>query len=308
MPEDFPRKTAPRDADPRALGRISRRLALADAPPWLHGEAARRMGDRLAVVKRQPGTVVDWSGHAGAGQAVLRAAYPQARHVVVESDQTARDAAVVRQRRSWWGRLRGRLPGGAAAGVVCVPGEVAAAAADLLWANMSLHLEPDPPALLARWHRALAPEGFLMFTTLGPGTLATLASLYGQASWPPPFAPFVDMHDLGDMLVEAGFADPVMDQEVLTLTWPDAHAALAELRGLGGNAHPGRHAGLRTARWREALLQALAGTAGADGRPQLEFELVYGHAFRVARGPKVTERTAVPLEDMRAMVRRGRGA
>ena len=147
-----------------------------------------------------------------------------------------------------------------------------------------------------------------MFTTLGPGTLATLASLYGQASWPPPFAPFVDMHDLGDMLVEAGFADPVMDQEVLTLTWPDAHAALAELRGLGGYAHPGRHAGLRTARWREALLQALAGTAGADGRPQLEFELVYGHAFRVARGPKVTERTAVPLEDMRAMVRRGRGA
>ena len=60
------------------------------------------------------------------------------------------------------------------------------------------------------------------------------------------------MHDLGDMLVQAGFADPVMDQEMLTLTWPDAEALLAELRALGGNADPARCAGLRTPRWRAA--------------------------------------------------------
>lgn len=304
MPDDAPRKTAPRDVDPRALQRISSRLAHAAEPPWLHQEAARRMAERLAVVRRQPAAVIDWSGHAGAGHELLAAAYPQARQLSVEPDATARDARRVRMRAPWWSPRRWRD----GPGEVLLPDEVPAAAGELLWANMTLHLEPDPPALMARWHRALAADGFLMFTTLGPGTLESLSAIYRQAGWPPPFAPFVDMHDLGDMLVEAGFADPVMDQEVLTLTWPDAGALLSELRSLGGNAHPQRHAALRTPRWRAALQERLGTTAGSDGRPRLQFELVYGHAFRVLRGPRVAEQTSVPLDEMRAMMRRARRA
>lgn len=304
MPEDAPRKTAPRDVDPRALQRIASRLAHAATPPWLHQEAARRMAERLSVVKRQPAVVIDWSGHAGAGHEALAGVYPQARQLAVEPDAAAREAHRSRARAPWWSPRRWRD----AAREVLLPDEVPAAAGELLWANMTLHLEPDPPAQMARWHRALAADGFLMFTTLGPGTLESLAALYRQAGWPPAFAPFVDMHDLGDMLVEAGFADPVMDQEMLTLTWSDADALLDELRTLGGNAHPARHAGLRTPRWRAALRDRLATTAAADGRPRLQFELVYGHAFRVARGPRVAEQTTVPLDEMRAMMRRARGA
>ncbi|MCC7100000.1 MAG: biotin synthase, partial [Rubrivivax sp.] len=160
-------------------------------------------------------------------------------------------------------------------------GEVPAGAAQLVWSNMLLQAIADPRPLLARWHEALAVEGFLMFATLGPGSLPELRAIYRAERWGEPMQAFVDMHDLGDMLVFAGFADPVMDQEILTLTWPDVPALLAELRALGANLSPRRHQGLRTPRWRERLQQALATTA-QDGRPRLSFELVYGHAFKAA--------------------------
>jgi len=112
------------------------------------------------------------------------------------------------------------------------------------------------------------------------------------------------MHDLGDMLLEAGFADPVMDQEIVTLTWADGAAALAELRTLGGNADPQRCAGLRTPRWRRRLEQALRdAAAGPDGRVRLSFEIVYGHAFRPLARPRVEAETRLPLDELRAMVR-----
>jgi malonyl-CoA O-methyltransferase len=118
---------------------------------------------------------------------------------------------------------------------------------------------------------------------------------------------FVDMHDLGDMLVHAGFADPVLDQETLTLHWPDAYALLAELRTLGANIAPDRYAALRTPRWRERLLSELAGLAGPDGRLRLSFEVAYGHAFKARPRARAGEPTRVSLEEMRSMVRSQRG-
>jgi malonyl-CoA O-methyltransferase len=163
-----------------------------------------------------------------------------------------------------------------------------------------------PQRLMQQWQRATAVDGFLMFSTLGPGSLQSLRDLYRAAGWPVPHAPFVDMHDLGDMLVGAGFADPVMDQETITLTWGTADAALVELRSLGGNVALQRFAGLRTPRWRDQLMRALEARAQEkDGRMALQFEIVYGHAFRPPPRPRLTAHTAVPLDDMRAMVRAG---
>jgi malonyl-CoA O-methyltransferase len=106
------------------------------------------------------------------------------------------------------------------------------------------------------------------------------------------------------MLLEAGFADPVMDQETLTVTWRDAAAMLAELRALGANVDPARHAGLRTPRWRDALAQALAAACRAgDARAALGFEIVYGHAVRPRPRPRVAAETAVGLDEMRTMLR-----
>ena len=114
------------------------------------------------------------------------------------------------------------------------------------------------------------------------------------------------MHDLGDMLVHAGFADPVMDQEMLTLSWPTPQALLAELRALGGNIAPGRMPGLRTPRWRRNLESELRTLAGPDGRLALRFEIAYGHAFKALPRAQPGAPTSVSLEEMRALVRSGR--
>ena len=291
-----------RPLDEAALAHIVRRLNRAEAPPWLHGEVARRMAERLAAIRLPPQRVLDWGAFLGASHAVLTRAYPKAQRFALEPDAARRARAAAERARPWWSPQRwlGTPP------VVIDGDEPAAGGADLLWANMHLHAVADPQALMRRWHRALAVDGFLMFSSLGPGSLLPLRDLYAAASWPPPFAPFVDMHDLGDMLVAAGFAGPVMDQETITLTWASADALLAELRGLGGNADPRRSAGLRTPAWRRRLLAALAARCDASGRVSLAFELVYGHAFRPPAQARVAAETAVPLDDMRAMMRRRR--
>ena len=186
-------------------------------------------------------------------------------------------------------------------------GEPAAASAQLVWSNMALHAVADPPALLGAWQRTLVDGGFAMFSCLGPDTVRELRSIYRARGWGPPGIDFVDMHDIGDMMVHAGFADPVMDQEQLTLTWETPQAALAELRGLGCNASPRRAPGLRTPRWRERLHAELRASAAAGGRLSMTFEIVYGHAFKAARRAESGAETRVSLDEMRSLARSPRG-
>jgi malonyl-CoA O-methyltransferase len=202
----------------------------------------------------------------------------------------------------WWSRRRWASH----AEAVLLPSAVQPASAEMLWANMMLHACADIGAVFAQWHRALAADGFVMFSTFGPGSLRELHDLYAQKGWGPPFYPFADMHDLGDLLVHAGFADPVMDQEQLTLTWSSPEAALQELRTLGGNLHGDRHAGLRTPRWRERLMAHLQRRADADGRVALSFEVVYGHAIRPRARARVAPVSTVSLQDLRADLSRQR--
>ncbi len=258
------------------------------------------MAERLALLKQPRRHAIDWGARLGGGEAVLRSACPQARVVAAEIHLPPAVASGPAVPIPWWSARRW-WPAGEPLPLVA-EAALPEGQADLLWSNMVLHHQADPRQTMARWLGLLSVEGMLMFSTVGPGTLHSLRRLYAAQRWPVPHAPFVDMHDLGDMLVEAGFADPVMDQEVLTLTWASGAEALAELRQLGGNADPRRHGGLRTPRWRAALEQALSpGQPGA--RVTLEFEIVYGHAVRPPPRAKVAAETALPLADMRRMLR-----
>ena len=286
-----------RRLDASAVHAVLRRLLRVPTPPWLHGEVARRMAERLAIIKLKPALLFDWWGHLGASAELLAQACPQARRISVEPTAAAFERSVAEAR-----------PGAVRGADVASTRDELPAGAQLIWANMMLHLVPDPPRLIERWQRLLAVDGFVMFSCLGPGTLRELRALYDGFGWPAPTPDFIDMHDLGDMLVHAGFADPVMDQETLTLRWDSAEALLAELRALGGNAAPDRLPGLRTPRWRERLLRGLESLKGADGKIGLSFELAYGHAFKAAPRLKRDEETVLSLEDMRTMLRSDRAA
>ncbi|MEO8836093.1 MAG: biotin synthase [Caldimonas sp.] len=290
-----------RGLDDVAARAALRRLSRNDTLPWLHGEIARRLVERLAPMRAEPRRIVEWWPGPGGGGDLLRAAYPHAERVAVEPDAQWLARRSSGERRRWWA-----FGAGAMAAFTEAAGDAEIGRAQLVWANMALHFVVDPPALFARWHALLDIEGIAVFSCLGPGTLRELRELYAACGWPTPTPAFVDMHDLGDMLVEAGFADPVLDQETLTLRWRDAEALLAELRQLGGNTAPARFAGLRTPAWKRRLLDALRARADADGSIGLSVEVAYGHGFkpapRVAPGAPV----AVSLDEMRAMVRRPR--
>jgi malonyl-CoA O-methyltransferase len=304
-------ETRPERLDPRALDRAWARLAREATPPWLHGEVARRMSERLPIVRQVPKHVLDWWSELGASAELLAEAYPHANVAEVLRPTTpalAAAAAAAAQAEAdagapAWRRWLGLGPARPRA---IAQDAVAAGHAQLVWSNMSLHWAPDAPTLMRAWHKALVVDGFLMFSTLGPGTLAGLREAYESLGWGTPYPPWTDMHDLGDMLVEAGFADPVMDQETLRLTYSSPSAALTELHVFGANTDATRFCGLRTPRWRARLFEALAARADSKGRVVLEFEVVYGHAFKPVPRARVAAQTEVGLSDMKTMLQRGK--
>jgi malonyl-CoA O-methyltransferase len=229
----------------------------------------------------------------------LRKAYPDAQGVVVEPDAAWAARTRAASRRPWWSR-----PFAPRAPLTLGPGDAwPADPVELIWSNLALHHDPDPPQTFARWQGALAPGGFVMFSCLGPDSFKELRALYRDEGFGPCGHDFVDMHDLGDMLVHAGFADPVMDQERLTLTWSDAGRLLADLRLIGGNAAPARFAGLRTPRWRGRLLRRLESMRDPAGRIAMTAEVAYGHAFKVERAPRAAAPTTISVEALRATAR-----
>ncbi len=268
--------------------------------PWLHEEVARRMAERLAVIRVPVRRWAHWEPVRGglAGHDLVAAQYPQAEAILVSSQPGRAPAATENIAAPWWRRfVRAAAPAAVAA-----PPE---GAMQLVWANMLAHQVADPQALLADWQRALAVGGFVMFSCLGPDTLRELCALYARLGWPPPAQEFTDMHDWGDQLLAAGFADPVVDMEHLTLTFESPARLLAELRGLGRNQHPGRFAGLRTPAWRARLEHAL----GESLRPRgggplsLTFELVYGHAVKPAPRLPVARESTISLDEMKSRLR-----
>jgi malonyl-CoA O-methyltransferase len=290
---------APPTLDPVAAERWQR--AAPPRPPWLHEEVARRMEERLEWIRLSPSTWAHWEPLRGgiAVQAALETRYPQAQCFLVEPRPERLQASREALPSPWWQRWSGPRRQHVAG--------VADGAVQMLWANMALHLAVDPQALLARWHRALAVDGFLMFSCFGPDTLRELRAVYATVGWPAPATEFTDMHDWGDMLVATGFAEPVMDMERLTLTWATPGQLLDELRQLGANLHPGRFPALRGRQWRRQLEAELdRRLRGPDGRLALSFELVYGHAIKPAPRVRMKDRTAVSLEDMRGLLQGGR--
>ncbi len=292
----------PPTLDVHALQRWQNLLSRSDdlTAPWLHEEIGRRMQERLGWIKSSPGSWADWSPVSGGLQThqLVAARYPGAEQYIAEARTDIARAAIKKIAPKWWNIQRLKAPAVHAG----LPED---GAVQLLWSNMLLHRESDPQALMGQWHRALGVDGFLMFSCLGPDTVKELRSLYQTLGWGPCGHSYTDMHDWGDMLVGAGFAEPIMDMERIVLSFATPERALQELRGLGRNWHPQRFAGLRTPAWRASLCAAMQDrlqNPAENGQITFTFEVIYGHAVKPSPRIKVSTESAVSIQDMRAML------
>lgn len=296
--DHMPPTDTPPTLDPTALARWQAHAPAAS--PWLHEEIGRRMQERLAWMARAPQTWCDWEPVRGGMQThdLIVQRYPKSSCWIVQQQPEQQRVAAQRWRTPRWARWAGR----AAAHLQ----EPAPQSLDMLWANMALHQQAQPPAVLRRWAQWLKPDGMVLFSCLGPDTLRQLRSLYQQLGWPPPAQQFTDMHDLGDMLVANGFAEPVMDMECIELQYTSTERLRQELRELGRNLHPQRFAALRGRQWLAQWHQALQSLADAQGRIGLTFEIVYGHAIKAAPAMPVAAQTHISLADMRQTLQKHR--
>jgi malonyl-CoA O-methyltransferase len=254
---------------------------------FLRREIASRMFDRLSLVKTSPRQVLDAGCGNGADIAQLQQRYPAAQVIGLDAAPSMLAAAGgVQAPRSLLSRL---LPAKAGIDLVCADfGNLpfGANSLDLVWSNLALHWHPQPDRVFEEWRRALRVDGLLMFSTFGPDTFRELRSAFAAMDETPHTLPFVDMHDFGDQLVEVGFTTPVMDMELITVTYDTIEAMLADVRAFGGNPLATRRRGLvGRAAW-QRMRDALEAQRAPSGKLGLSFEIVYGHAFRPA--PKVT--------------------
>ncbi len=241
-----------------------------DSAAVLAREVGRRLAERIDLVRLAPQRFADIGCATGDGVRELQRRFPAALPLAVDFARPMLRA--LRAHGNWLERLRGRAPRCVNADVRALP--LASDSLDLVWSNLMLHWLPDPRLAFAEIHRTLATGGLLQFAMLGPDTLKELRVLGA------PIGNFIDMHDIGDMLVAAGFADPVMEMEMLTLTYATPRGFLADQRHLGVRA-----ALLGSLGWRQ-WRKLFADWQRVDGVLPARFEIIYGHAWKVAPRPE----------------------
>ncbi len=263
-----------------------------DAAAVLAARLREDMLRRLEWMAFVPEAVLDLGCGTGHGAATLAARWPRARVIALDASPAMLEEAA---RREGAGRIERLL---ADAESIPLPD----ASVDLVFSNLMLPWCEDIDAVFAEVARILKPRGLFTFTTLGPDTLKELRAAWLEADRDAALHPFTDMHDLGDGLVRAGLAEPVLDVSRFTLTYPDAVAVLRDLKETGTQgAAAGRARGL-TGRGRLRAMEAAYERHRSGGVLPASYEVVFGQAWGAfARAGREGE-FAVPVD---AISRRG---
>lgn len=279
--------------DPRAVRRsFDRASGTYDAAAVVQAEIRSRLLERLDIVRLDPAAVLDLGAGTGHASRELKRRYPSAQVLALDSSLPMLRESGRQQR---W--LRRFVP-------VCADAHrlpLRSQSFDLVLSNLAIEWCHDPDAVFAEVARVLRPKGLFTFTTVGPDTLKEVRDLWRGVDDFTHVHRFIDMHDFGDALLRAGFAEPVMDAERLTVTYPNLAALVDELRGSGArNLAQGRPRGL-TGRARGELVRTRSEPLTRDAPLRLSVEVIHGHAWSVdeRRPRRAGDEVLVPIERLR---------
>lgn len=283
-PDSFPAidKRQARQAFSRAASRY-------DEVAVLQREIAGRLLDRLAYIKHQPGVVLDVGAGTGDATHALASLYPEARVLALDFSLPMLQQARLREK------------AGISPDCLCGDAErlpLADGSVELLFSNATLQWCNDLQGTFREFLRVLRPNGMLLFSTFGPDTLMELRASWAVADGGSHVSPFWDMHDIGDAMLQAGLAEPVVDVDRLQLTYDDVPALMRDLKTLGAhNVTRDRQRGLTGKGRLRTMVQAYE-KFRRDGRLPASYEVVYGHAWAPAQR-QVDGVTMVPAEMLR---------
>jgi malonyl-CoA O-methyltransferase len=241
-----------------------------DEAAVLQDQVRARMLERLDLVRLKPGRILDAGSGTGPGADALARRYRSGQVIALDLAHSMLLAGRARQR-LWrrWGMVCGD--------VAALP--LASGSVDMVFCNLVLQWCPDLDRALSEFRRVLAPGGLLIFTTFGPDTLHELRTAWSQADGYNHVNAFLDMHDVGDALLRARLAEPVMDVEHFVVDYADARSLMRDLKAIGArNATAGRARGLTGPR-RLRAMEAAYEKFRRDGRLPATYEVVYGHAW-----------------------------
>jgi malonyl-CoA O-methyltransferase len=280
----------------RAFGRAASNY---DAHAVLQREVMTRLDERLGLMNIVPGWVLDAGCGTGLGLRMLQARYPKADIVGLDLAMPMLQVARGHEANPGLpGFIRRLLPNTPArpahlcADIERLPFKTSSI--DLIWSSLALQWVGDLDAAFKELHRAIAPNGLLLFATFGPDTLKELRQAFAKVDGGTHVSRFIDMHDIGDMLVHAGFQHPVMEMELLTLTYADLKSMLLDLKGIGAhNATSDRARGMMGKSAWLRLEQAYE-TFRRERRLPATYEVIYGHAWagdkrRLADGRQIIQ-------------------
>ena len=266
----------------RAFGHAA---ASYDTHAVLQREVCDRLLERLDYMTLQPGRVLDVGSGTGYGLAHLRSRYAEAECCALDIAPAMLSATRARLPQPTWAQrtLQRLTPNPSSlTHLLCADMErlpLAPNSMNLVWSSLALQWAHDLEATLKGFHQVLAPGGLLIFATFGPDTLKELRAAFTAIDDAPHVNRFVDLHDIGDMLIHTGFASPVMEMDMLTLTYADLKSLMRDLKGIGAhNAAAARRRGLfGKSAW--ARLEQAYESQRLEGRLPATFEVVYGHAW-----------------------------
>ncbi|MGD9339861.1 MAG: malonyl-[acyl-carrier protein] O-methyltransferase BioC [Chromatiales bacterium] len=264
-------RPAPFELDTRRVRRsFEMASATYDEAAVLQDQVRARMLERLDLVRLNPGRILDAGSGTGLGAAALARRYRGGKVIALDLAHGMLLAGRARQR-LWrrWGMVCGD--------VAALP--LASGSVDMIFCNLVLQWCPDLDLALGEFRRVLAPGGLLMFTTFGPDTLHELRAAWSKADGYNHVNAFLDMHDVGDALLRARLAEPVMDVEHFVVDYDNPRDLMRDLKAIGArNATAGRARGLTGPR-RLRAMEAAYESFRRDGRLPATYEVVYGHAW-----------------------------
>ncbi len=261
---------------------FSRRGNLSNAQ-FLYSEIAGRMGYQLQYMRIEPDLILDAGCGYGDGYLLLHKFYPKAKYIGIDNCLNLLNLAKKRFSSSFpINLIRKHYSNPQFLEKDLSKTELPPEALDLIWSNLALHWHPNPRLVFSEWRRILRVNGLVIFSSLGIGSLHELQEAVLHSNSSTSFPIFLDIHNLGDILIDVGLENPVLNQDIITLQYRSPQKLLRDIHVLGGNPIKNRRKNLTSRLWFDRLCASLEEKRERSGIIPLTIEIIYGHAWKAS--------------------------